>query len=96
MSSQRKKRLTFSLFVATSMTIALWLFHSDDSPLYQYSIWHSTPGNILGYLSFPAVIVGILASNNVHQPSVLTFYVAAFLQWFGLAFLCSLALFRRA
>jgi len=78
------------------MTIALWLFHSDASPIHQYSTWHSTPGNILGYFNFPAVLVGTLVSDNVHQLSVVVVYVASFLQWFALAYLCSLVLFQRA
>ena len=77
------------------MPIAFWLLHSAASPLYEYAIWHPLPGNILGYLGLPAFLAGVVVSGNVHQPGAAVAYLALFVEWFGLAYLCSLMLFRR-
>ena len=64
-----------------TMVVAMWLFHSEHSPLYEYAIWHPDIGNALGTLNLPAFFVGIVASGNVHQPSVTVAYFATFVQW---------------
>jgi hypothetical protein len=42
-------------------------------------------------LELPAVLVGLMVSGNVHQPSIVATYLAVFFQWSGLTYLLSFA-----
>jgi len=63
------------------MATAYWLFHSDQSPVYEYSIFHMSIGNVLTDLNLPALFLGVAVSGNVHQPSKIAMYLGIFVQW---------------
>lgn len=69
------------LSTGAAMTVAMWLFHAESSPMYEYTIWHSGVGNMLAILNLPALFLGIVVSGNVHQPSEIATYAAVFVQW---------------
>ena len=92
----KKARIIVALAFGAAFAAAFWLLHSAASPLYDYAIWNPTIGNVLGYLCFPGLVMGMVASGNFHSPSAVASYVGIFLQWFGLAYLCSFVVFRRS
>ena len=89
-------RLRLSVVVAATLTLALWLTHSESSPLHEFSIWHPSIGNVLGFLGLPSLILGIFVSGNVHQPSESVFYFLFLLQWLGLSYLALTPVSRRS
>jgi hypothetical protein len=89
-------RLWLSVVVAATLTLALWLTHSESSPLHEFSIWHPSIGNVLGFLGVPSLILGVAASGNAHQPSEGVFYVLFLVQWLGLSYLALTPVSRRS
>jgi hypothetical protein len=92
----KKARLVVALTIGVVFTTAFWLLHSGASPLHEYAIWNPTIGNFLGYLCLPGLLAGMVVSGNFHSPSTVASYAGIFLQWFGLAYLCSFVAFRRS
>jgi len=93
-NTTKKTRIAFAFTLGAAFTIAFWLLHGDGSPLHEFAIWNPTIGNVLLFLSFPAFVVGVVASGNVHQPSEVVFYAAIFIQWAALGYALALLLFR--
>jgi uncharacterized membrane protein (DUF4010 family) len=73
--------MVFGAASGAAMVIAMWLFHSEHSPVYEYAIWHTSIGNVLTQINLPALVVGIATSGNVHQPSQAATYAVIFGQW---------------
>ena len=63
------------------MVVAMWLFHAEQSPAYEYFLWHTSIANAITTLNLPALFLGIVVSGNVHQPSELATYAGVFVQW---------------
>ena len=59
-----------------------WLVQGETSPLRGYFLYHVGFGNFLAKVNLPAILVGILVSGNVHQPSEIACFIAMFVQWF--------------
>ena len=95
LKSPTRARIVFALAIGIVIPVASWLFHDPASPIHNYAIWHVGPANALIMLCMPALFVGMLVSGNVHQPSELAFYIAAFAEWFAIGFAISLVLFRK-
>ena len=78
------------------MATAYWLFHSEQSPAYEYAIFHTSIGNVLTDLNLPALFLGIAASGNVHQPSEIATYLGIFVQWVLIGSVASWLIIRLA
>ena len=89
------QRFAFATMFGGAICLAFWLFTSQTSPLHDWVIWHPGPKNFLAQVSLPAILLGVLVSGNVHQPSSLATYIAMWAQWGILGYLVSLLLFRR-
>jgi hypothetical protein len=63
-----------------------WLVTSKASPLAAWAGSHRWLGSGVGRLNLLPDVAAAMASGNLHQPSAFVFYVAAFLQWFLVAF----------
>ena len=85
--SHQQLSLISGAVVAAIVLAIWWLVLGEASPLRDYLI-HSV-GNLLVKANMPAVVVAILASGNVHQPSQVAFFIAMFVQWFLIGWLVS-------
>jgi len=85
----------FGTFFGAGVTVVVWLTVSEHSPLHQYLLWHPEIANAVVAPNIAAVIIGALASGNVHQPSELVTYAAIFIQWTLLGTLVSWLVLRR-
>ena len=77
------------------MVLATWLFEAEQSPIYEYAMWHVSIGNALTLLSFPALLLGTVVSGNVHQPSLFATYLGIFVQWAMVGFVVASIVTRR-
>jgi hypothetical protein len=77
------------------LCLVFWLLESPSSPIHDWAIWHTEPGNLLAQLSMPAILAGVLVSGNVHQPSSMAAYFAMWAQWSLLGYGASFLLFPR-
>ena len=77
------------------MILIGWLLLGESSPFYNYLLWHPAPRNLWAKANLTAFFAGIVASGNVHQPSVLAYVLASFLQWSVLGYLISVAVIRQ-
>jgi hypothetical protein len=84
MNVHRRIIIAIGLLVGVGMTLATWLFNGESSPVHEYAIWHTGIGNVLITLNLPAIVLGVVVSGNVHQPSEIVTYTAIFIQWTAL------------
>ena len=95
MTKNQSKRLILAAVLGISIPALFWLFNSGEgSPIYSYVLDHPSIGNMLTYLSMPAVLGGMAVSGNVHEPSVVVTYALLAVQWAFIGYLLSLAIFR--
>jgi hypothetical protein len=80
-NDRRRGIVAIGLLIGGAMTLGTWLFSGESSPIHEYAIWHTGIGNVLITLNLPAIVLGVLVSGNVHQPSELATYAAIFIQW---------------
>jgi len=73
------KRAGFAALFGVAMCVAFWL----------------RPDGIVGDLSGPALMLGLVASGNVHQPSEVVFFLAMWAQWSAVAYGASIVFFPR-
>ena len=71
---------------AVAVLLLCWLVTSKASPLAAWAGSHRWLGNWIGQLNLLPDVAAAMASGNLNQPSAFVFYVAAFLQWFLVAF----------
>jgi hypothetical protein len=94
-TENRKKRLSFSIVFGSAISAVFWFLNSvRPSPAVDFFDSHPLIGKIMDYFSFPAVLGGIAASGNVHQPSELVTYALLAVQGAFIGYLLSLAVFR--
>jgi hypothetical protein len=83
------KRLTLAALIGVAMTTISWVANSTALPLdpivAQLASW-------VQVFELPAILVGVIFSGNVHQPSTVATYLALFVQWAGLAYVLSFAI----
>jgi hypothetical protein len=90
----RKGRLLFVLAVLVCVFGFSWVVTHEASPLHEYFLWHVAVPNAWARINLPAILLGVILSGNIHQPSDLGVLLGMTLQWGCVAFLLSLILFR--
>ena len=85
--STTTKRICLASALAGSVVLLCWLSTSEASPFHHYFLYHPALSNLLAVLNLPAILAGVVASGNVHQPSELVTAIAVFAQWFGIGYL---------
>jgi hypothetical protein len=86
--------LLFTGVVVACAVIVSWLLYAESSPLRNYFLWHTFLPNRWSMLNFPAALLGVVLSGNVHQPSPIGVVAGMIVQWGVAAFLLSLLLIR--
>ncbi|QJR09221.1 hypothetical protein DSM104443_00258 [Usitatibacter rugosus] len=72
----------------------MWLFSSESSPIYQFTLYNPDIGNAITLLNMPAILLGFLVSGNVHAPSPVATALGVLAQWFVIGCLASWAWFK--
>ena len=67
-----------------------WLCTSEASPMHDYLLWHPGIRNFFLRVNWGPLILSMVLSGDVHQPSAVGFFAAAAVQWFTVGFLLSL------
>jgi len=62
--------------------------------LHNYFLWHVSIPNAWARLNLLAILVGVMLSGNIHQPSDLGVVLGMMLQWGLVAFGASVLLLR--
>jgi FtsH-binding integral membrane protein len=77
------------LALAAAMVFAMWLFASASSPLYAFTLEHPGIADVLTVLNMPALLLGMVVSENANKPSTAATVIAMFGQWMVLGYLSS-------
>ena len=84
-------RSLFALIGLAALLGKEWLVRSVAAP---YFLWHELPfREAWTWLNMPAILAGIIVSNNVHQPNGTAVWVVFLVQWFALFFRLSFPVF---
>jgi hypothetical protein len=90
-----RRRLLFTGSAVSVAVIFSWVLFAESSPLRNYFLWHVSLPNAWRMLNFPAVLLGVVLSGNVHQSSLIGVVAGMILQWGVAGFLLSLLLIRK-
>ena len=74
--------------IAVAGLVVSWFLQSDNSPLYEWLLYHVTAGNIMATVNLPAFLAAALGSGNIHAPGKVWYVSCLVAQWllYGLAF----------
>jgi hypothetical protein len=89
-----RRRLLFTGVVVACAILVSWLLHAESSPLRNYFLWHTFLPNRWAMLNFPAALLGVVVSGNIHQASPVGVVAGMIVQWGVVAFVLSLLLIR--
>ena len=92
----RRWRLALAAFVGLTALVFGWLISAEESPFYEYFLWHVFLPNAWVKLNLLPLLIAFRVSGNVHQPDPTTGIIAAFVQWCLIGYLLSLCLVRRS
>ena len=84
-----KFQIIFSSIISLIAVAITWSIWANNSPLYEYGLWHVWLPNLWGTMNFIPAIFGLLVSGNVHAPSESALMIGIIIQWFILGFLVS-------
>ena len=88
-------RLRLVTACVAGMGALSWLIVGESSPFHEFFLYHVAVPNVWRLVHFPALILSIIASGNIHQGGEVVFVIGFIVQWAIVGLVLSLLIEKR-